>query len=137
MVPGSARPDYFQFQKKKLNIFHAPAWIRPLQNKTEWTYSFYSWLNSFCIFVLGDRWVEEAINRWNRRHMFRTVINALGAGCTIWATVSSTWFFAFLKLQSFFLLFLCLEEMDNQSCFTYCNCLLWIPQLTLHVFFSH
>ncbi|XP_078315165.1 uncharacterized protein LOC111128736 [Crassostrea virginica] len=35
----------------------------------------------------GEKWLEDAVERWNRRHLFRTFINSVNFVCTILAAI--------------------------------------------------
>ncbi|CAC5383887.1 unnamed protein product [Mytilus coruscus] len=37
----------------------------------------------------GDKWVEEGINRWSKRHLLRTLINLCGSCCVIYTAIKS------------------------------------------------
>ncbi|XP_061173012.1 uncharacterized protein LOC133182255 [Saccostrea echinata] len=37
----------------------------------------------------GEKWLEDAVERWNSRHLFRTVLNAVNFGCMILAAIRS------------------------------------------------
>ena len=38
-------------------------------------------------FFPGEKWLEDAVERWNKRHLFRTFINSVNFVCTILAVI--------------------------------------------------
>lgn len=42
-----------------------------------------------CCSFPGEKWLEGAVERWNKRHLFRTLINTANFICTIVAAIRS------------------------------------------------